>query len=74
MHAWLEVSTVDGWFPLDPSVEWKRIHNLSKRQGGFGFIPNDRLVVSYGHNIKVFINQKSYSFPILQHPEKIPYL
>jgi len=71
MHAWLEVPTSQGWFPLDPSIEWKRLRGLSHRQGGFGYTPDDRLVVSYGHNLSMKINKKEYSFPILQHPEKL---
>jgi hypothetical protein len=72
MHAWLEVQQADGgWFPVDPSVEWKRVHGLSQRQGGFGDIPADRLVLSFGHNLKLTWKKKEYIFPILQHPEVI---
>lgn len=70
MHAWLEVLLPDGtWFPLDGSIEWKRKYSLSTRQGGFGYIPADRLVVSFGHNFKLLLNNKEYSLPILQKPQ-----
>jgi len=71
MHAWLEIPSDKGWFPLDPSIEWKRMRGLSKRLGGFGHIPNDRLVLSYGHNNLLNIRGKKYYFPIMQHPEKL---
>ena len=49
MHAWLEAQLPDNtWFPLDPAIEWRRNHNLTTRGGGFGTIPADRLVVSFG--------------------------
>ena len=72
MHAWLEVKTKSGgWFPLDPSIEWKRIHKQSMRKGGFGIIPDDRLVLSFGHNI-IFEHQNHKKvFPILQHLEEL---
>jgi transglutaminase-like putative cysteine protease len=71
MHAWLEIPSSAGYFPLDPSIEWKRLRGLSKRKGGFGYLPADRLVLSYGHNFPLKIDGENYQFPILQHPEKI---
>jgi len=72
MHAWLEAMLPDhSWFPLDPSVEWRRTSGLSKRQGGFGVIPNDRLVVSFGHEIELPIKNKNYRFEIIQKPHYI---
>lgn len=71
MHAWLEVLEDDGsWFPVDPSIEWERINNKNERLGGFGIIPADRLVLSYGQNHKFKYKSKNYQFPILQHLEK----
>lgn len=72
MHAWIEALLPDGrWFPMDPSIEWRRKNNLTKRKGGFGIIPNDRLVVSFGRNVKLKVKNKNFSFPILQHVEEI---
>lgn len=72
MHAWLEVETEShDWFPIDLSVEWKRLHGTSTRQGGFGFLPADRLVVSFGHNLSFTHQNQEFTFPILQHPEPI---
>ncbi len=69
IHAWLEIQLPDNsWFPMDPSVEWRRNHSQSKRQGGFGLIPNDRLVVSVGEDFKIKIDNKIYQTDIFQHP------
>ncbi len=69
MHAWAEALLPDStWFPLDPSVEWRRSHGLSKRQGGFGTFPADRLVVSMGHAITLPTKEKTYHFDIIQKP------
>lgn len=69
MHAWLEILLPDNsWFPMDPSVEWKRNKGLSKRKGGFGFIPADRLVVSYGEDFSINIKDKLYQIDIFQNP------
>lgn len=67
IHAWLEVLLPDNsWFPIDPSIEWRRNHGLSKREGGFGIIPNDRLVLSYGCDLKYKIEKKKYHLDIIQ--------
>ncbi len=69
MHAWMEALLPDGtWFPLDPSVEWRRNNGRSKRQGGFGTFPADRLVVSMGHAITLPAKEKTYHFDIIQKP------
>lgn len=69
MHAWVEIKLPDGsWFPIDPSMEWRRAKGLTKRLGGFGFIPDDRLVISYGENFKVNINEEQFIIDIIQHP------
>jgi len=69
MHAWLEVLLPNNaWFPLDPSVEWRRNHHQSQRQGGFGYLPADRLVTSFGQDFKIKINNKVRVFDILQNP------
>lgn len=72
MHAWLEVMQEDGvWFPLDPSVEWRRMNRQSTRIGGLGKTGADRLVVSFGHNFMISIKNTSYKFPLLQNPLSI---
>ncbi len=69
MHAWLEVLLPDGsWFPLDPSIEWKRKRGLTKRKGGLGEIPADRLITSFGQDFSISINGKKYRIDLLQHP------
>lgn len=69
IHAWLEVLLPDGsWFPLDPSIDWRRSRGLTKREGGFGFIPADRLVTSFGCDFKIKINNKDYQIDIFQQP------
>jgi len=69
IHAWLEILLPDGsFFPLDPSIEWRRKKGKTKRQGGFGFIPADRLVTSYGCDFDLNINGKNYIIYLLQKP------
>lgn len=69
MHAWVEILLPDNsFFPADPSIDWKRSHQTSHRQGGFGFIPNDRLVISYGACLRYKIEDKDYQFDIIQKP------
>lgn len=69
IHAWLEVLLPDeNWFPLDPSIEWRRLHHLTNRLGGFGFIPDDRLVVSFGEDFNLKINNENCQIDILQKP------
>lgn len=72
MHAWLEALLPDSsWFPMDPSIEWRRKNNQTRRKGGFGNIPNDRIVTSFGRNIEINFENKKMKFPILQHVEEI---
>ena len=69
MHAWLEILLPDGsFFPLDPSIEWKRKKGQTQRQGGFGFIPADHLVTSYGCDFELKIKGKNYKIDLLQKP------
>jgi len=69
IHAWLEILLPDGsFFPLDPSIEWKRRKSQTQRQGGFGFIPADRLVTSYGCDFELKIKGKNYKIDLLQKP------
>ncbi len=69
MHAWLEIFIPHSdWFPLDPSIEWRRAKGLTKRMGGFGYTPADRLVTSFGQNYTIKIDQKEYQIDLLQHP------
>ncbi len=69
MHVWLEILLPDGsWFPLDPAIEWRRNKGLTERKGGFGFIPNDRLVISYGCDFNLKINKKILKIDFLQNP------
>lgn len=72
MHAWMEALLPnDIWFPMDPSVEWRRTHMLSTRPGGFGIIPPDRLVVSFGQDISFYFNNTGYRVDILQDPQTL---
>jgi len=72
IHAWLEVLLPNkSFFPLDPAIEWRRIKSLTKRKGGFGFIPADRLIVSFGCEHKIKIRNKIYCIDLLQKPIKI---
>jgi len=69
MHAWLEVLLPDGsFFPLDPSIEWKRKKGKTQRQGGFGFIPADRLVTSYGCDFELKVYEEVHKIDLLQKP------
>jgi transglutaminase-like putative cysteine protease len=69
IHAWLEILLPDdSFFPLDPSIEWRRKKGKTQRQGGFGFIPADRLVTSYGCDFDLNINGKNYKIDLLQKP------
>jgi len=72
MHAWVEVLLPNGnWFPLDPAIEWRRNRGLTQRQGGFGNIPADRLVMSYGQDFAISIGGKKYRIDLLQYPKEI---
>ena len=67
MHAWIEILIPDGsFFPLDPSIEWRRKKVKTQRQGGFGFIPADRLVTSYGCDFELKVYGKVYKIDLLQ--------
>lgn len=69
IHAWPEILLPNGyWFPLDPSIEWRRKNGLTKRNGGLGEIPADRLVVSFGCDFNIKIGDKIYQFDLLQKP------
>ena len=69
MHAWLEALLPNrSWFPLDPSIEWRRRRGLTERKGGFGYTPADRLVTSFGCDFKININNKNYQIDLLQNP------
>ncbi len=69
MHAWIEIQLPDGsWFPMDPATEWRRMKGLTKRLGGFGIISNDRLVISYGEDFKINVDEKKFIIDIIQHP------
>jgi len=67
IHAWLEILLPNNqWFPLDPSIEWKRKKNQTQRQGGFGFIPDDRLATSFGCDFELKIEGRNYKIDLLQ--------
>ncbi len=69
MHAWLEILLPDNhWFPLDPSIEWRRRKGKTNRKGGFGTIPSDRLVTSFGQDFKIRIDSKLFDVDLLQNP------
>lgn len=69
MHAWAEIQLPDAaWFPMDPAMEWRRTKKLTKRLGGFGVIPDDRLVISYGEDFKVNIDRVKFTIDMVQHP------
>ena len=69
MHTWIEIQLPDeSWFPIDPSIEWRRTKGLTKRLGGFGVVPDDRLVISYGEDFKVNIDGNKFIIDIIQHP------
>ncbi len=69
IHAWLEVLLPDNsWFPLDPAIDWRRGRGLTKRQGGFGIIPADRLVTSFGCDFNIKVNNKNFAIDLLQKP------
>lgn len=69
MHAWIEIQLPDSaWFPIDPAMEWRRTRGLTKRLGGFGAIPDDRLVISYGEDFLINIDGKKFIIDIIQHP------
>ena len=69
MHAWLEILLPNNqWFPLDPSLDWRRKKGQTKRQGGFGFTPSDRLVTSFGCDFDLKIDGRSYKTDLLQKP------
>ncbi len=69
IHAWPEILLPDkNWLPLDPSIEWRRKKGLTKRKGGLGYLPADRLAVSFGCDFKIKMGKKNYQFDILQKP------
>jgi transglutaminase-like putative cysteine protease len=71
-HVWLEVVMPDGTiFPLDPSQDQRRATGHSSRWGGFGYTGSDRLVVSYGNDIALKIEDKEKTEALLQHPLSI---
>lgn len=72
MHVWTEVILPDGsLFPIDPAVEWRRVHGLSHRKGGFGIVAADRLVTSYGEDMVLAHDSQETVIDILQHPTRI---
>lgn len=69
MHTWAEIQLPNkAWFPMDPAMEWRRTKGLTKRLGGFGVIPDDRLVISYGEDFKINIKEKEFILDIIQYP------
>lgn len=69
MHVWVEVLLPDKtWFPMDPSIEWQRNKGLIQSEGGFGHIPADRLVTSFGQDLVFKIDSQKYIIDLLQQP------
>ncbi len=72
MHVWVEAEYLSNlWLTLDPSLEKRRAKGLTTRKGGLENLAADRLVLSFGHNLQVFIKKKKYTLPILQDPINI---
>jgi transglutaminase-like putative cysteine protease len=70
IHAWVEILLPNGcWFPADPAIEWKRNKGLTRQEGGFGIIPPNRLVVSYGCDFRLKLKNKVYNIDIYQNPK-----
>lgn len=69
MHAWAEFRSEEGeWIPVDPSVEKLRRAGRTKKQGGFGYIEEDRIILSVGSSIPIEIGEKKHPVDILQNP------
>lgn len=69
MHAWVEALLPDGnWFPLDPSMEKLSREGKTKKSGKIGFTGSDRVALSIGCDISLFIDGKDMRADILQNP------
>lgn len=64
MHAWVEVFTKEkGFLSLDPSVYWRYKKGMSKRKTFWSRYFEDRIVFSYGEELKF----KNHKIDLLQH-------
>jgi transglutaminase-like putative cysteine protease len=71
-YIWLEALLPNNiWFPLDPALEWRRKNGLTKVNGGFGFTPKDRLIISFGQGFKIKYKNKKYEITLLQDPVSV---
>lgn len=68
-HAWAEYFDPDKnkWIPMDPSVA--QLGKRTKLDAGFGFINDERIILSVGEDIKLKGNDEFvWSTPLLQSP------
>lgn len=69
MHAWAEFQLSGGlWVPVDTSIEKLREEGRSKKVGGFGFVGDDRVILSVGSQIPIQVGGRSYQIDIFQNP------
>jgi len=67
-HAWVEYYDRQKkiWIPADPSVA--NLGNRTKLDAGFGFINDERIVVSIGEDIDLTGEKIRWTIPLLQSP------
>ena len=66
MHAWAEFLSSNGqWICVDPSIEYLRKHWRTKKYGTFGSIGSDRIILSFGCDIPVRVNNNTVKVDIL---------
>lgn len=67
-HAWVEYydRQKEVWIPADPSVTY--LSNRTKLDAGFGFIDDDRVILSVGEDIELAGKVIKWTTPLLQSP------